>query len=335
MSKSCRRNGLRCAAAFMALVLVLGMGITAFADRRGTVKGSSVNIRAGASTSTTAVTQLSNGTEVQITGEEAGSDGHTWYSISFAGGSGYIRDDFVEVGEEIPSEDSADEPVMMDDAPSESMEQSAYQPEQPAQQSNAGNDYTVQYVEDENGELSWYLYNNIDGVRYKVHELVEAANQVDSGNVGTDKAARRYRIILVVLVVLLLVAIVSITLLVFRIRSVYEEVEEEHYRNQSKRNSINASRTQAPAARTGGMRTTAPQQSSGRTMQQSSAPARTTGGVRSEPRTVQAQPKPAREARYAEERPQQGVRKAPARTKNFAGDMDDDFEYNFVDLDDD
>ena len=200
----------------------------------------------------------------------------------------------------------------------------------------------MEYIEGDDGESSWYLNNNIEGVRYKVNDLLEAAEKNDESESTAVKQVKRQKILIGFLFVFLVIAIIAITLLVFRLKGVYEEMEEEHYRNQRARRgdgASSASRTGASGqARAASPRTTAAAaQSSGiRTTQQAQS-SRT--GVRTEPRTTSASsvrqaPKDA--ARYPEERaPQTQVRKAAPKPKNFAGDMDDDFEYNFVDLDDD
>ena len=60
-----------------------------------TVTSSSVNIRSEA-TSTSLAGKATSGQELTVTGETQGSDGKTWYAVTFDNVSGYIRSDLVE-----------------------------------------------------------------------------------------------------------------------------------------------------------------------------------------------------------------------------------------------
>ena len=61
-----------------------------------TVTSSSVNIRSEASTSASVAGKATSGQELTVTGETQGSDGKTWYAVTFDNVSGYIRSDLVE-----------------------------------------------------------------------------------------------------------------------------------------------------------------------------------------------------------------------------------------------
>ncbi len=74
----------------------------------GTVTPSDgVNVRSDAGTSYRIVTALSKGTKVTVTGSKKGTDGYTWYSISYSGKSGYIRSDFLSVSGSVSSSGSS------------------------------------------------------------------------------------------------------------------------------------------------------------------------------------------------------------------------------------
>ncbi|MDS0526633.1 SH3 domain-containing protein [Clostridium sp. SHJSY1] len=81
---------------------VVAGGSTGSASGTGTIKlqdpSSSVNVRNGASTSTSVIGSLTNGAVVQILGTES-----NWYKISYNGGVGYVRNDFIVAGGSIGS----------------------------------------------------------------------------------------------------------------------------------------------------------------------------------------------------------------------------------------
>ena len=77
--------------------LAPALTLTAYADQAAMVNTDTLNVRSGPGTSYSKVTTLTAGTAVTVTGETAGTDGYTWYSINFGSGSGYARHDFIAV----------------------------------------------------------------------------------------------------------------------------------------------------------------------------------------------------------------------------------------------
>ncbi len=70
--------------------------LVSHAEQLAVIRGTNINVRSGAGTNTSIVTSLGNNTQVSILGQTTGSDGNTWYQISFSGGTGYVRSDFVQ-----------------------------------------------------------------------------------------------------------------------------------------------------------------------------------------------------------------------------------------------
>ena len=68
---------------------------SAYAAQAAVIRGTNVNVRAAASTSSQLVTSLGNNSSVTILGQTTGSDGKAWYQISAGGVSGYVRSDLV------------------------------------------------------------------------------------------------------------------------------------------------------------------------------------------------------------------------------------------------
>lgn len=82
-----------------AMVLMFGfMRIVSHAEE-GTVTATSGKIRAGADTSSAMIGSAMQGDVLTITGEVTGTDGHTWYQVTFVGDmgetTGYLRDDVI------------------------------------------------------------------------------------------------------------------------------------------------------------------------------------------------------------------------------------------------
>lgn len=68
---------------------------SAYAAQTAVIRGTNVNVRAAASTSSQLVTSLGNNTAVSILNQTTGSEGKVWYQISAGGVSGYVRSDLV------------------------------------------------------------------------------------------------------------------------------------------------------------------------------------------------------------------------------------------------
>ncbi len=75
---------------------LLNSASTAYAESMAVISGSNVNVRSAAGTDSSIVTSLGNNTQVMVMNQTTGNDGNVWYQISFSGGSGYVRSDFVK-----------------------------------------------------------------------------------------------------------------------------------------------------------------------------------------------------------------------------------------------
>ena len=90
---------------FLIFTLCFGLLMPTFrteaARATGTVKNRILNVRSSASTSSSIICKLSQGTKVSIISETTGDDGLKWYDVFFAYGGdakeGYIRADLLNV----------------------------------------------------------------------------------------------------------------------------------------------------------------------------------------------------------------------------------------------
>lgn len=131
-----------------------------------TVTSSSVNIRSEASTSASLAGKATSGQELTVTGETQGSDGKTWYAVTFDNVSGYIRSDLVEAHvSEATAEPTVDE------------SQETEEPEEEPIVDNSA-DYSVAFEDDGSGSSAWYLHDNTMGTRYQVSDLLKLTKEV-------------------------------------------------------------------------------------------------------------------------------------------------------------
>lgn len=99
----------------VCILLLLPVCQVHAAGATGTVKNRILNVRSKASTSSTIVCKLSQGTKVTITAETTGDDGMKWYAVSFtyngASKSGYVRGDLVTVSGTVPGSTANNTPA--------------------------------------------------------------------------------------------------------------------------------------------------------------------------------------------------------------------------------
>ena len=197
--------------------------VTAMPAQGATVTTNDVRVRSSASTSGSVVSTVANGTAVTVNGQATDSSGKVWYQVSFiSNGSevtGFIRYDFIELGEVIATEEETSE-----EAPEEESET------EQADVPTPDVDYALEYTTNPDGEYEWYLNDYTNSRRQKLNDLLSAQEQ---GNAGMDTLeatiAKQKTILIVLAVVVILLAILS-TVLGFKLHEgaySYDEDEED------------------------------------------------------------------------------------------------------------
>ena len=360
---------------------------TAVDAKSATITEESVNVREGAGTKYNSVGKVTKGDTVTITGEATGTDNKTWYQVTFGSSNktGYVRSDLLQVSEAAPEEtteggegaEGAEGEVEATETPEES-EASEEENNGPAVTNEAGDGhYSLVYLtDDESGEPIWYLYDNVEGYRVKVNELIDAAKSSDEVN-KLVKTNNNYKTILIILAVVIAALVIGLIIMALKLRdSLYYEDEEDEqeydrYAQQRRRarpdddeeederpqrrvrpseeRTVRPNRDEDPRAARTARQPRRDEDSEDRPVR----PRRPVNASDDE----QRQARPSRPVRRDDEdrpvRPRRpegdadGIRsyrdadaEAPAkeapkrRAKNFIGD-EDDFEFEFLDLDDD
>ena len=179
-----------------------------------TVTSSSVNIRSEASTSASVAGKAASGQELTVTGETQGSDGKTWYAVTFDNVSGYIRSDLVEAHvSEATAEPAVDE---------------TQETEEPAEEPIVDNsaDYSVAFEDDGSGSSAWYLHDNTMGTRYQVSDLLNAEETNKNNQATIDQTAKSMRFVVILMAFVIVVLIIVVTILIIKVRSTYEDYDD-------------------------------------------------------------------------------------------------------------
>ena len=285
-------------------------------------------VRPEPSTKQNSVGGLSAGASVVVSGKSAGSDGKTWYYVTYTSDNGsektgFVREDLLEMGEMLPQEE---EPPQ-EEAPVEV----------PEPEPVVNNDYELRLEQTESGPV-WYLDDHIRGETKELSTLLGA----DSPSEDEEEAAAavvKQRIVIVVLVVLLVALIVTVVIMSLKLRDAYyedydddddeddedeEDDEEEEERPVRRRGRMEEPEDERPVRRR-------EMQRDGERRRNSERSGRSERSERVE-RTERRVP---RERSY-EDNPSQdrAAKSAPKRkSKNFLLD-DDEFEFEFLNMED-
>ena len=177
-----------------------------------TVTSSSVNIRSEASTSASLAGKATSGQELTVTGETQGSDGKTWYAVTFDNVSGYIRSDLVEAHvSEATAEPAVDE---------------SQETEEPEPIVDNSADYSVAFEDDGSGSSAWYLHDNTMGTRYQVSDLLNAEETNKNNQATIDQTAKSMRFVVILMAFVIVVLIIVVTILIIKVRSTYEDYDD-------------------------------------------------------------------------------------------------------------
>lgn len=292
-------------------------------------------VRPDPSTSNPHVDSLTPGTQVVLRGKSEGSDSKTWYYVTYTGGNGsertgYIRSDLLTLGEMLPVEETPEEAPVTE-------------PEEPSEQP-VRNDYELKIETDSEGVETWYLYDNIKGNKEKLQPLLDSMSSQSVDDEKETGAIVKQRIVIVVLLVLLGVLAAAVVVLAFKLRDTYyeddDEEDEEDTRKSARREG--AERDERRSAR---RETAEREQSSKRRTagNEGSVRRRTAVGDEREPRRQEGQSRGTdrqesrrreREVSYQEDASAEAVSPASRRkSKNFLLD-DDEFEFEFLNMDD-
>lgn len=270
-------------------------------------------VRPDPSTSNNPVDSLAPGTQVVVSGKSEGSDSKTWYYVTFTGANGsektgYIRSDLLDMGDMLPVEEEPEE-------------EPAEEPEEP--QTAPRNDYELKIETTSDGEEVWYIYDNVTQQKQKLVPLLESSYSQTLDDTDDTKSLVTQRIVIVVLAVLLAILAIVTVIMAFKLRDAYYEDYEDDEDEETPAERPAARRT-AERERETGRRAAAEEERRPRRREEKPA-----GADRQERRRRE------REVAYREEPDvEEAVRPARARkAKNFLLD-DDEFEFEFLNMDD-
>ena len=222
----------------------------------GTIGGSSATVRQGPSTSAGKVTSVDAGASVTISGESVGDDGSTWYQVDVDGKTGFIRADLFdengfqraessegEPGEVIEPEDSGEEgggeevPEAVGGSEIKRVISSRAVPgdvdikdvdiDQAALDEWSSDTIYLLTVEDEDGEVSLYLYSlPKDDKPSKMEKLEQGGS--DGGGSFSSLMEGKGKILMIAAAVLFVILIGVCIMLAVKLRG-YQAYDRDPY----------------------------------------------------------------------------------------------------------
>lgn len=222
-------------------------GVTSMTPTSLKVKSNNTNLRSQASTSSGKVTTLSSGTGLTAYGTIAGSDSKTWYYVIVDGSGntqgGFVREDVVTVGSPVvgaggaadgaAAASGADAGAGAAETVSETAAETESEVATGPVTSYGNADYEIVPEVDENGNEVMYLYDNVDGKKVKIQELLTYINgEMDE----KEKTASKLRNLKILCIVLGVLAAVLAGLLIFmKVREGYDDDYDDGYGPQPAR----------------------------------------------------------------------------------------------------
>lgn len=311
---------------------------TSIGEQQATINSeTNVRIRSGASTQHSVVTSLPNGTTITLVGEANDSAGNKWYQLrcNYNGRDveGYVRSDLITIGG--TTEETTEGTESVEGEVTEGGEQPAENTEAPVEETpveapvEEHNDYQIVYTQNSEGTYEYYLYDNINGTRQKLAEILAVVDNAVESNQALQEKVNQNKIIIIILAVIIVVLFIVLTLLLFKLKDFYyEEYEEEEeeeeeeepvpVRKKAKRQPVEEEE-EAPVRK---KKVQSSQQRSESQRQKNTSEGQRVKVRREEDSEL-----------YAAER-KAPAKKAPARkAQNFLVD-DDEFEFEFLNMDD-
>ncbi len=312
--------------------------------------GNNANVRSGASTQHSIVASLPSGTSMTLIGEATDSSGKKWYQLTcdYNGRTveGYVRSDLITIGagesQEQPAPENPEgggEGENPDPAQGENPEGAeGAQPEEGAGEQTPAepehNDYQVVYTANQAGEQDYYLYMP-DGNMVKVTELLGAAESARESIQKQQDQLEKEKIIIIILAGVIVLLFIVITVLLFKIRSLYyDDYEDEEEEDEEEEEEPEPAPVRRKVRRRVVEEEEEPQEAPVRKKRPQPVSEEQERPVRQRERERTGQPRAKGEKElHAAERREPERKPAARKPQNFLID-DDEFEFEFLNMDD-
>lgn len=302
-------------------------------------------IRSGASTSHSVVTSLPNGTSITLIGEANDNAGNKWYQLKADYNNrtieGYVRSDLIAIGAqggdnssegegggEAPAEGENSEGGEGENPEGEGQAPEETEPEPEPEQDNSHMDYEIRWAKNQDNEdYDYFLYDNTTetGTRMRLSEVLNAATGSSAYTQKLQDQIDKNKIIIIILAAVIVLLFVIITIMIFKIRSLYyEDYDEDEEEEEEEPEPVPVKKKVRRKVEV---------------EEEEPVPVRKKKPVPREEATGRSSERPVRPKREAEpeiraaERKEATKKPTARKSQNFLVD-DDEFEFEFLNMDD-
>ena len=191
-------------------------------------------VRNGAGTDFDSVAGANPGTLVSVSGQAKDSSGKIWYKVSYTSENktvtGFIRADLLTVETRTTDKPAVQEPVTETPTPEVSVPETSV-PETPVQVEDTleEQDYYLKYLENDKGEMNWYLFDNVKGNSRNLHQMLQVIEELENSDVKENQQGSIMKFLVMGMAVVMILLIIVIIILVSKLKHTgrKEEYEDE------------------------------------------------------------------------------------------------------------
>ena len=195
-------------------------------------------VRNGAGTDCDSVAGANPGTVVSVSGEAKDSSGKIWYKVSYTSENktvtGFIRADLLTVETRTTDQPAVQEPVQETPAPEVSVPETSVtetpvQDEIMIEDTLESQDYYLKYLENDKGEMNWYLFDNVKETSRNLQQMLQVIEQLENSDVKENEQGSIMKFLVMGMAVVMILLIIVILILVSKLKQTGRKEEYEEY----------------------------------------------------------------------------------------------------------
>ena len=190
-------------------------------------------VRNGAGTDFDSVAGANPGTVVTVSGQAKDSSGKIWYKVSYTSENktvtGFIRADLLTVETRTTDKPAVQEPVVETPAPETTVPETTVPEEVVVEDTSETQDYYLQYLENDKGEMNWYLFDNVKGNSRNLHQMLQVIEELENSNVKENEQGSVMKFLVMGMAVVMILLIIVILILVSKLKQTGRKEEYEEY----------------------------------------------------------------------------------------------------------
>ena len=190
-------------------------------------------VRNGAGTDFDSVAGADTGTVVNVSGQAKDSSGKIWYKVSYTSENktvtGFIRADLLQVETRTTDQPAVQEPVVETPAPETTVPETTVPEEVVVEDTSETQDYYLKYLENDKGEMNWYLFDNVKGNSRNLHQILQVIEELENTEIKENEQGSIMKFLVMGMAVVMILLLIVIILLVSKLKHIGRKEEDEEY----------------------------------------------------------------------------------------------------------